>query len=258
MAAVLVLPGLYLSARDPSRPECVGDAAVRALLVVEDSEPPEAAAASASGLEAVLHVPLLDQPESDLLSRLDDCVAFIGGARERGGGVLVRCQAGVSRSVAVVTAYLMKANTLSFEEAYAFVKDIKPDAKINEGFEWQLKLYEKMGCEVDVTSPVYKQYRLQKVTEKYPELADLPREVFAVDPNNVHQIPSHETVYKCRKCRTGGSFFGVQAFCLMMRAKDLQHLLTRGFHNLYPFTIAVGQSVRLTSLSLYSGWSQRS
>ncbi|XP_072847835.2 dual specificity protein phosphatase 12 isoform X1 [Pogona vitticeps] len=201
MAAVLVLPGLYLSARDPSRPECVGDAAVRALLVVEDSEPPEAAAASASGLEAVLHVPLLDQPESDLLSRLDDCVAFIGGARERGGGVLVRCQAGVSRSVAVVTAYLMKANTLSFEEAYAFVKDIKPDAKINEGFEWQLKLYEKMGCEVDVTSPVYKQYRLQKVTEKYPELADLPREVFAVDPNNVHQIPSHETVYKCRKCR---------------------------------------------------------
>nr|XP_020645219.1 dual specificity protein phosphatase 12 isoform X1 [Pogona vitticeps] len=178
MAAVLVLPGLYLSGRDPSRPECVGDAAVRALLVVEDSEPPEAAAAaaSASGLEAVLHVPLLDQPESDLLSRLDDCVAFIGGARERGGGVLVRCQAGVSRSVAVVTAYLMKANTLSFEEAYAFVKDIKPDAKflltclsrINEGFEWQLKLYEKMGCEVDVTSPVYKQYRLQKVTEKYP------------------------------------------------------------------------------------------
>ncbi|KAJ7317778.1 hypothetical protein JRQ81_003940 [Phrynocephalus forsythii] len=110
-------------------------------------------------------------------------------------------QAGVSRSVAVVTAYLMKANNLSFEEAYAFVQDIKPDAKINEGFEWQLKLYEKMGCEVDVTSPVYKQYRLQKVTEKYPELADLPREVFAADPNNIHQTPSHEVVYKCRKCR---------------------------------------------------------
>ena len=27
-----------------------------------------------------------------------------------------------------------------------------------------------MGCEVDTSSAVYKQYRLQKVTEKYPEL----------------------------------------------------------------------------------------
>lgn len=37
--------------------------------------------------------------------------------------------AGVSRSVAVVTAYLMKTNHLTFQEAYAFVQAIKPDAK---------------------------------------------------------------------------------------------------------------------------------
>lgn len=39
---------------------------------------------------------------------------------------------------------------------------------MNEGFEWQLKLYQAMGYEVDTSSAVYKQYRLQKVTEKYP------------------------------------------------------------------------------------------
>lgn len=38
---------------------------------------------------------------------------------------------------------------------------------MNEGFEWQLKLYQLMGCEVDTCSAIYKQYRLQKVTEKY-------------------------------------------------------------------------------------------
>ncbi|XP_054858991.1 dual specificity protein phosphatase 12 isoform X2 [Eublepharis macularius] len=161
---VPVLPGLYLGCGLPGAEE-VGRGGVTALLSV-DSEPPGAAAEAA--LEAVLHVPLLDEPRSDLLSRLDDCAAFVGRARERGGAVLVRCHSGVSRSVAVVTAYLMKANHLPFEEAYAFVRALRPEAKMNEGFEWQLKLYEKMGCEVDVTSSIYKQYCLQKVTEKYP------------------------------------------------------------------------------------------
>ncbi|XP_077202005.1 dual specificity protein phosphatase 12 [Paroedura picta] len=189
---VPVLPGLFLG--------CGEEAAagvVTALLSV-DSEPP---AVGEGGPGAALHVPLLDAPQSDLLSHLDTCAAFIGRAREGDGAVLVRCHAGVSRSVAVVTAYLMKANNLPFEEAYALVQAAQPEAKMNEGFEWQLKLYEQMGCEVDVTSVLYKQYRLQKVTEKYPELQYLPQDVFAADPNTVRETPVHETLYKCRKCR---------------------------------------------------------
>ncbi|KFV46231.1 Dual specificity protein phosphatase 12, partial [Gavia stellata] len=33
------------------------------------------------------------------------------------------------------------------------------------------------------------------------ELQDLPREVFAVDPTDVHQTPNTEVLYRCRKCR---------------------------------------------------------
>nr|XP_014433977.1 dual specificity protein phosphatase 12 isoform X2 [Pelodiscus sinensis] len=95
----------------------------------------------------------------------------------------------------------MKTNNLTFEEAYAKIKAIKPDAKMNEGFEWQLKLYEGMGCKVDVSSAIYKQYRLQKVTEKYSELQNLPQEVFAVDPTSVCQTLNSEILYRCRKCR---------------------------------------------------------
>nr|XP_056704270.1 dual specificity protein phosphatase 12 [Euleptes europaea] len=190
---VPVLPGLYLGCGLAG-----AEAGEATALLSVDSEPPGGAGA---GPEEVLHVPLLDEPRSDLLSRLDACAAFISRARERGGAVLVRCHAGVSRSVAVVTAYLMKVNNLPFEEAYAFVQALRPEAKMNEGFEWQLQLYEKMGCEVDVTSVLYKQYRLQKVIEKYPELQVLPREVFAADPSAGHQTPSYEPLYKCRKCR---------------------------------------------------------
>lgn len=97
-----------------------------------------------------------------------------------------------------MTAFMMKTDQLTFEKAYENLKTIKPEAKwvlcrsnnsafvmwfylfkekltmfvcpcrVNEGFEWQLKLYQAMGCEVDTSSAIYKQYRLQKVTEKYP------------------------------------------------------------------------------------------
>uniref|UniRef100_A0A803SWB7 Dual specificity protein phosphatase 12 n=1 Tax=Anolis carolinensis TaxID=28377 RepID=A0A803SWB7_ANOCA len=189
-----VLPGLYLG------PAGRGKAAERppgitALLSV-DSEPP-----GEVGLEDVLHLEALDQPGCDLLSRLDQAAAFIDRIRAKEGAILVQCHAGVSRSVAVVTAYLMKANNLPFEEAYTFIRAIKPDAKMNEGFEWQLKLYEKMGCEVDVTSAVYKQYNLQSLTERYSESQDLPKEIFAIDPNNIEQATNCELTYKCRKCR---------------------------------------------------------
>uniref|UniRef100_A0A4W3JPR3 protein-tyrosine-phosphatase n=1 Tax=Callorhinchus milii TaxID=7868 RepID=A0A4W3JPR3_CALMI len=106
--------------------------------------------------------------------------------------------AGVSRSAAVVTAFIMKTDQVPFEEAYIKLQAVKPDIKINEEFVNQLKLYEAMGCEVDITSAIYKQYRLQKVTEKYPELRNLPREVFALDPTRLGK--TNEDLYRCRKC----------------------------------------------------------
>ncbi|NXY89095.1 DUS12 phosphatase, partial [Alcedo cyanopectus] len=192
---VAVLPGLYVcGAAGCSRAELAA-AGVVAVLAVEAEEP-----AAVPGVR-LLHVRALDEPRADLLSRLDDCAAFIAAAREGGGAALVRCQAGVSRSVAVVTAYLMKSQGLRWEEAYAAVRAAKPDAEVNPGFQEQLKLYEAMGCAVDSSSPLYRRYRLQMLAERYPELQDLPREIFAVDPTSLCQTQNTEVLYRCRKCR---------------------------------------------------------
>ncbi|AWP04657.1 putative dual specificity protein phosphatase 12 isoform 3 [Scophthalmus maximus] len=107
-------------------------------------------------------------------------------------------QAGRSRSATIVTAYLMKRYRLGFSEAYHRLKSVKQDVQVNSGFEGQLCLYEAMHCEVDTSSPVYKQYRLSKITEKYPEMQQVPRELFAVDPA---YSSSSEVSYRCRKCR---------------------------------------------------------
>ncbi|XP_041659439.1 dual specificity protein phosphatase 12 isoform X2 [Cheilinus undulatus] len=129
---------------------------------------------------------------------MDDCFIFIQKALDGGGAALVHCQAGRSRSAAIVTAYLMKRYHLGFSEAYHRLKSVKQDVQVNSGFEQQLCLYEAMLCEVDISSPLYKQYRLTKISEKYPELQQVPKELFATDPTN---SSSSEVSYRCRKCR---------------------------------------------------------
>ncbi|XP_061549576.1 dual specificity protein phosphatase 12 isoform X2 [Phycodurus eques] len=174
---------------------------------------------------------VLDEVTADLLSYLDDCYRFIQEAVDGGGAALVHCpgwshpqtsggidssssmnlkrtigmdgfhtnyMAGRSRSATIVTAFLMKRYKLGFAEAYHRLKSVKQDVQVNSGFEEQLCLYEALQCEVDTSSPLYKQYRLTKITEKYPELQQVPREVFAADPA---QSKSSEASYRCRKCR---------------------------------------------------------
>ncbi|NWI14035.1 DUS12 phosphatase, partial [Crypturellus soui] len=196
---VAVLPGLYVGCVEScSSPKALAAAGVVAVLTVDAQE--EAPLPPLPGLRT-LHVRAQDEPGADLLSHLDDCAAFIAAARATGGAALVCCTAGVSRSAAVAIAYLMKSEGLSWEEAYAAVRAAKPDVGVNPGFEAQLRLYEAMGCSVDVSSPHYKQYRLQVVTEKYPKLQDLPREVFAADPTSICRTSNTEILYRCRKCR---------------------------------------------------------
>ncbi|XP_059840541.1 dual specificity protein phosphatase 12 isoform X1 [Hypanus sabinus] len=204
---IVVRSGLFLGAAgDVAQSQSLADRGISHVLTVDSQEPPSLGNVCAKFVQA------LDEPATDLLSFLDECVGFVQQAQAAAGAaVLVHCHAGVSRSAAVVTAFIMKTDNLSFEEAYGTLKAIKPDVRINDGFVKQLKLYEAMGCKVDLTSADYKQYRLQKVTEKYPELQHLPRELFALDPISLGK--TSEAIYRCRKCRR----------CLFRGSSSLTH-----------------------------------
>ncbi|XP_076153387.1 dual specificity protein phosphatase 12 [Alosa pseudoharengus] len=144
------------------------------------------------------YVRALDDSTTDLLSKFDECVQFIDVGKEPSCSVLVHCHAGQSRSAAVVTAYLMKTHKITLEQAQSKLIQVKPDVKINENFLDQLTLFESFGYVVDFSSPQYKQFRLKNLTERYSDLKDLPKEVFAADPG---QSQNTEISYRCRKCR---------------------------------------------------------
>ncbi|KAL0414596.1 UNVERIFIED_CONTAM: Dual specificity protein phosphatase 1 [Sesamum radiatum] len=91
----------------------------------------------------LVSVSLPDREDITITQYFDECFAFIDEARARGGGVLVHCFAGRSRSVTVVIGYLMFKNGMSFAEALEYVKTKRPVASPNSGFMLQLQEYER-------------------------------------------------------------------------------------------------------------------
>ena len=79
-----------------------------------------------------------DSHDVNMLQHLPEAFAFIEDARLRRERVLVHCHAGMSRSVTIILAYLMKYYDHSLESAYDFVKQRKDDIAPNFSFMGQL------------------------------------------------------------------------------------------------------------------------
>lgn len=79
-------------------------------------------------------IPLSDSQKE----RLDKCIEaaffFISLARKRRANVLVHCRRGISRSAAVVIAFLMATEKKSFRETYEAVLRKRPCVSLNLGF----------------------------------------------------------------------------------------------------------------------------
>ncbi|PWA99020.1 dual specificity protein phosphatase domain-containing protein [Artemisia annua] len=102
-------------------------------------------------------VPLTDSEGSNLLDYLEVSLDFIDQARKN-GSVLVHCFAGLSRSASIMTAYLMRSERLSVQDALASLRQSKPSVCPNDGFLEQLTMFQDMGFKVDHSSPIYKRF----------------------------------------------------------------------------------------------------
>ncbi|KAI9511421.1 protein-tyrosine phosphatase-like protein [Russula earlei] len=86
---------------------------------------------------------ILDLESQDLKPHLEDAVEDIDSALRRGRNVLVHCQQGVSRSAAIVIAYLICKRGMSFDSAITFVRQRRPCIKPNSGFVRCLREWER-------------------------------------------------------------------------------------------------------------------
>ncbi len=115
-----------------------------------------------------MRIPLRDVEEEDISPYFAPAATFIDSALETGGGVLVHCHAGRSRSCSLVLAWLMTRRKWTLKQALEFLHDRRPQAAPNAGYLQQLSALE---AELFGTQTV-KVKKTKPAPRKCPECGD--------------------------------------------------------------------------------------
>ncbi|XP_071533722.1 dual specificity protein phosphatase 18-like [Panulirus ornatus] len=134
----LIMEGLYLSGARAVRQARLTELGVTCVI----NSTVELPVVPLDGME-VIPVRVHDAPTSDLAAHLDTISDRIEDERSRGGRVLVHCVAGVSRSPALVLAYLIKYADMSLRQAFLHVRSVRSNVRPNAGFFAQLIEFER-------------------------------------------------------------------------------------------------------------------
>ncbi|KAI5331995.1 hypothetical protein L3X38_022122 [Prunus dulcis] len=114
-------------------------------------------------------------------------------------------------SASISTAYLMRTEHLSQEDALGSLRQSCEFVCPNDGFLDQLKMYEEMGFKVDRASPVYKSFRLKVLGESYHRGDKIDSSKFGADPGLPSEVASGvktaqmggktgTPAFRCKKC----------------------------------------------------------
>lgn len=80
------------------------------------------------------HFTIPDHPRAPISLLFAKTFRIIDDELSQGGRVLVHCQAGVSRSVTIAAAYLVKKNNIAAAQAIDEIRQVRPIAWPNHGF----------------------------------------------------------------------------------------------------------------------------
>lgn len=132
--------------------------------------------------------PLIDDGSDNVLRFADEFTQDVDAYLSTGSRIFVHCAQGVSRSVALITGYLMKKQKAQFHESYSFVKRVYDAANIADNFREQLTIYgSQLAWDARLNTQDHRIYRA-----KYNLV--LPKEcgLTEIEP---------KSRYLCRKCR---------------------------------------------------------
>ncbi|GAA5969055.1 hypothetical protein JCM8115_000290 [Rhodotorula mucilaginosa] len=118
-----ILPGLYVGPFQPStKREILKNLGVTHILCIAETREAHILKPKFPGEFEYLIQDIRDADDQNLIRIFPQACQFIDGALENGGRVLVHCGDGISRSPAIVTAYVMIKTGLGHEDAFAFVQ----------------------------------------------------------------------------------------------------------------------------------------
>ena len=87
----------------------------------------------------VSYFPMYDTEDYNIEKVLQDLMSYMHIILSNGGRLYIHCAMGISRSATIVIAYLMTHKNMSFDEAYAYVKERRSWIRPNNRFMADLK-----------------------------------------------------------------------------------------------------------------------
>ncbi|KAL6468282.1 hypothetical protein MHYP_G00239590 [Metynnis hypsauchen] len=121
------------------------------------------------GVECI-RVAVSDLPSARLSEHFDRVATRIHN--NRAGGTLVHCAAGMSRSPALIMAYLMKYKGVTLQQAHSWVQRSRPYIRLNAGFwdqllDYERKMYGKNTVKVAVPLEPLPQPKTPRLTPRF-------------------------------------------------------------------------------------------
>lgn len=92
---------------------------------------------------SLLHIPIDDHPQVNISKWFDIAIDFIHTHQCLQRQVLVHCHAGMSRSVTIVTSYIIWKHAWNHIQALQMVRKQRPCILVNPGFIYQLETWAK-------------------------------------------------------------------------------------------------------------------
>ncbi|KAL1946229.1 hypothetical protein VTO73DRAFT_15356 [Trametes versicolor] len=145
-----------------------------------------------------------DTDSSDILQHFVPAITFIQAELDKDHGVLVHCQAGISRSASIVAAYLMVSQGLDPEGALAAIRQVRPDVQPNEGFMRQLEIFHKASFKVSKHDKETRMFYLERVVREVMNGdGEVETEMFAKFPYTPSDtpVPTSRRRIRCKMCR---------------------------------------------------------
>ncbi|KAJ5079393.1 dual specificity protein phosphatase 12 [Anaeramoeba ignava] len=165
----------------------------------------------------ILHmiIEINDMETENLLSHIESALNFIENGLKKNENVLVHCQAGTSRSPAIVVGYFMKTYNLEFKDANEIVASVRPSVQINQGFISQLELFYKMGFNFNGNSIWHKEYRMKNYLNLHKEKESINTNQLendekqksqeinekSIEKTEIQIDPKEYVHFRCKLCR---------------------------------------------------------
>lgn len=115
----------------------------------------------------IRHQILLDDTaEADIMVHFIPAITFIQAELDKGRGVLVHCQAGMSRSVTIVAAYLMYTQNIDPTAALEIIRNARPNVEPNPGFLLQLEIFHHAAFKISRRDKTTRMFYMERAVEE--------------------------------------------------------------------------------------------